>query len=131
MKKEDKYTLDAMDAQLRELLSPLREEVTAQMDADEDVFTEKVMAKIPRRDISLWVVLSFTLLGVGVVYLVMGYEATLRFYYSLMDFFTSIGTMQVPTMSSVISVVSLVVTVVFIGYALLNTDDYQTYNDDN
>ncbi|MDD4820905.1 MAG: hypothetical protein PHD21_08745 [Flavobacteriales bacterium] len=129
MKKEDKYTPDAMDTQLSELFSPLKEEITNAVESDADAFSDNVMSEIPRRDISLCVVSMATLAGVVVVYLVMGYQATLAFYYSFMDFFTSIGTMEMPTASSALSVLAVVVTLGVIGYALLNTDDYQTYND--
>ena len=127
MKKEQRYIPDEMDSQFAELFYPLREEINAYTESSVDDFTSEVMKNVPRRDISLWIIMAFTLMGVGVVYLVMGYEATVSFYYSLMDFFTSIGAMQMPSVSSFVSVAALILTMGLVGYGLLNTSDYQTY----
>lgn len=112
---------DPMDREIAGLFAPLRETVVP-----DDGFSERVMATIPRRDISLWVVWIASLAGIGAAVAITGTDKLIMLYRFLVDFFLSVGAMEMPSGMSMAVFVSVVAVIGFIFYALLDTDDYQT-----
>lgn len=122
MKTKDEKDLfrDDIDRMLAERLSPLRE--TAVPD---DGFSQKVMDALPRRDISLWVILLAVGAGLAVAIGIMGWQQAVEFYRAFVDFFTSLFQREVPSMTSQVSFVAVLAVLGFAFYAFLDTDDYQ------
>lgn len=112
---------DPQDRRIAELFAPL-----LGMDVPDDGFSERVMDTIPRRDISLWVVWTASLAGIGAALAITGTDKLLMLYRWLVDFFLSVGAMEMPSGMSMAVFVSVVAVIGFIFYALLDTDDYQT-----
>lgn len=117
---KDLFT-DPLDREIAGLFTPLRETVVP-----DDGFSSRVMATIPRRDVSLWVVWIASLAGIGAAVAITGTDKLMMLYRFLEDFFLSVGAMEVPSGMSLAVFVSVLAVIGFIFYALLDTDDYQT-----
>ena len=117
-------TVDALDKELIEMFSHVKTKADARNAATSDVFANRVMDMLPRRDISLWVVGVATLMGVFMVCMFMGVEALMNFMEELGAFFTSLCSFSVPTMESVMCVVGVVVVMYIVCVSILSTEDY-------
>ena len=116
-----KFFTDPTDRRLAELLSPLRETVVP-----DEGFSLRVRQALPRRDISLWVILLAVLAGGCVAVGIVGWQQALEFFGAFRDVFVSIFDMRQPSRMSWISVTAFVVVLGFVLYAFLDTDDYQS-----
>ena len=117
-------TVDALDKELIEMFSHVKTKADARNAATSDVFANRVMDMLPRRDISLWVVGVATLMGVFMVCMFMGVEALMNFMEELGAFFTSLCRFSVPTMESVMCVVGVAVVMYIVCESILSTEDY-------
>lgn len=117
-------TVDALDKELIEMFSHVKTKADARNAATSDVFANRVMDMLPRRDISLWVVGVATLMGVFMVCMFMGVEALMNFMEELGAFFTLLCSFSVPTMESVMCVVGVVVVMYIVCVSILSTEDY-------
>ena len=115
------FFTDPTDRRLAEILSPLRETVVP-----DEGFSLRVRRALPRRDISLWVILLAVLAGGCVAVGIVGWQQTLEFFGAFRDFFVWIFDMRQPSRMSWISVAAFVVVLGFVLYAFLDTDDYQS-----
>lgn len=111
---------DPLDRDIAGLFGPLRETVIP-----DDGFSSRVMAAVPRRDVSLWVVWFASLAGIGAAVAITGTDKLVLLYRWLVDFFLSVGAMEMPSGMSMAVFVSVLAAIGFIFYALLDTDDYQ------
>ena len=115
------FFTDPTDRRLAEILSPLRETVVP-----DEGFSLRVRRALPRRDISLWVILLAVLPGGCAAVGIVGWQQTLEFFGAFRDFFVSMFDMRQPSRMSWISVAAFVVVLGFVLYAFLDTDAYQS-----
>lgn len=118
--KEKDIFQDDTDRMLAQALSPLRETVVP-----DEGFSARVMGTLPRRDISLWVIMAAILAGAGLAVWIMGWEQATALYHSFIGFFTSLADKKIPSLMSQVSVVAVLAVLGFAFYAFLDTDDYQ------
>ena len=117
-------TVDVLDKELIGLFSQIKDSADARNENTGDEFTRQVMHMLPRRDISLWLVALSTTLGVVVVGLAMGLEASVEFMGEIGDFFLTLGSFALPSFTSTLCVMALLVVLYVICKGLLCTEDY-------
>lgn len=115
------FFTDPTDRRLAEIFSPLR-----RRSSRTKAFRFGWRQALPRRDISLWVILLAVLAGGCAAVGIVGWQQTLEFFGAFRDFFVSMFDMRQPSRMSWISVAAFVVVLGFVLYAFLDTDDYQS-----
>ena len=118
MNKQEVFT-DATDKMLAERLAAL-----AGTKVEDDGFSGRVMRSLPRRDVSLWVVLAAVFGGLAAAVGVMGWEGFEVFIQQASEFFVSVFRHEMPSAVSWFSVMAVAAALGFVFYALLDTDDY-------
>lgn len=106
------------DRQLAQWLAPLRD-----APVPDDGFSDRVMAALPRRDMSLWVILVAVLAGLAAAVGIMGVGQTVDLYHAFIGFFTALMGGEMPSVMSLTSVAAVVTVLVFVFYSLLDTGD--------
>lgn len=118
MNKQEVFT-DATDKMLAERLAAL-----AGTKVEDDGFSRRVMQSLPRRDVSLWVVLAAVFGGLVAAVGVMGWDGFEVFIQQASVFFVSVFRHEMPSAVSWLSVMAVAAALGFVFYALLDTDDY-------
>lgn len=106
------------DRQLAQWLAPLRD-----APVPDDGFPDRVMAALPRRDMSLWVILAAVLAGLAAAVGIMGVGQMVDLYHAFIGFFIALMGGEMPSVMSLTSVAAVVTVLGFVFYSLLDTGD--------